>query len=419
MIDATLTPSAAAGRHWDAVVIGAGPAGSAAAIRLARAGRRVLLVDRSTMPREKVCGCCLSPTALAELESLDAFADCAVRPVPLEAVQVVSGGHAARLSLAGATLSREALDTTLVAQAIKAGADWLPQTTIASITEEADRVRLTIRSAAPPPAALAATASLSLEAEHAVIATGLADHVRIKCAGSSTRRSFRREPRRLIAAKSRIGVGLSLPAAASDLAAGELVMAVGRGGYAGIVRLEDGRIDIAAAIAPQAVANAGRPHAAVATLLEEGLAGAGLRLDLAAVNAAHVRATPALTHRAPLVAGSQGRLCRIGDAAGYVEPFTGEGMGWALVSGRLLSEAILAGGPPAAIAAAFSHGHDQFFASHHARCRRVALAVRHPWLVGAAIRLARFAPRIAAGVMPLVVGSTQFTPSPSLREAAA
>ena len=409
MIDATLTPSAAADRHWDAVVIGAGPAGSSAAIRLARAGRHVLLVDRATMPREKVCGCCLSPTALAELVSLDAFVDSAIRPVTLESVQLVAGGQGARLPLAGATLSREALDTTLVAQAIIAGVDWLPQTTIASITEEADRVRLTTR---PP-------ASLTLETQHVLIATGLADHVRIESTGASPNRSRRREPRRLIAAKSRIGVGLSLPAAASDLAAGELVMAVGHGGYAGIVRLEDGRIDIAAAIEPQAVARAGRPHAAIAALLEEGLAGAGLRLDIAAVNAAHVRATPALTHRAPLVAGSQGRLCRIGDAAGYVEPFTGEGMGWALVSGRLLAEAIVGGGSPAAIAAAFSRGHDQFFASHHARCQRVALAVRHPWLVNAAIRLARFAPRIAAGVMPLIVGSTRFAPSPSLREAAA
>ena len=167
------------------------------------------------------------------------------------------------------------------------------------------------------------------------------------------------------------------------------LMAVGRGGYAGIVRLEDGRIDVAAALEPQAVARAGRPHAAIAALLQESLSAAGLRLDIAAVNAAHVRATPALTHRAPLVAGSQGRLCRIGDAAGYVEPFTGEGMGWALVSGRLLAEAILAGGSPAAIASDFARGHDHFFASHHARCRRVALAVRHPWLVGAAIQIGR------------------------------
>ena len=94
-------------------------------------------------------------------------------------------------------------------------------------------------------------------------------------------------------------------------------------------------------------------------------------------------------------------------------------MGWALVSGRLLAEAILAGGSPAAIASDFARGHDHFFASHHARCRRVALAVRHPWLVGAAIRLARFAPGIAAGVMPLVVGTPPAAPAATFREAAA
>ncbi|MFN5755707.1 MAG: NAD(P)/FAD-dependent oxidoreductase [Planctomycetia bacterium] len=413
MIDATLTPSVAANRHWDAIVVGGGPGGSAAAIRLARAGRRVLLVDRAAMPRAKVCGCCLSPTALAELEGLDAFAASEARPVVLEAVQLVAGGHAARLPLAGATLSREALDTALVARAIRDGADWLPQATVASIAETTDHVRLTVRPAVAP------STPLLLEADHAVIATGLADHVRIECGHASPNSARRREPRRLVAPKSRIGIGLSLAATASDLAAGDLIMVVGRGGYAGIVRLEDGRIDIAAALAPQAVATAGRPQVAIAALLEEALAGAGLRLDLAAVNAAHVRATPALTHRAPLVAGSQGRLCRIGDAAGYVEPFTGEGMGWALVSGRLLAEAIVAGGPPAAIAATFSRGHDAFFAAHHARCRRVALAVRHPWLVRAAIRLARFAPSIAAGAMPFVVGSPRPAPSAALREAAA
>lgn len=398
MIDATITPSAAAQRHWDAVVIGAGPAGSAAAIRLARAGRRILLIDRATMPREKVCGCCLSSTALAELESLDAFAAGDARPVPLDGVTLAAGGCAARLPLAGATLSRESLDSMLVARAIRAGADWLPQTTVGSITEAADRVRLAIR-----PASEADTA-LSLEADHVPIATGLADHVRIDCTEAASSRPHERDSRRRIAAASRIGVGLSLEAAASDLPAGRLVMAVGRAGYAGIVRLEDGRIDIAAAIEPQAVARAGRPQAAIAALLDESLAGADVCLDSDALQAAHVRATPALTHRTPLVAGSRGRLCRIGDAAGYVEPFTGEGMGWALVSGRLLADAILAGGPPAAMAATFARGHDAFFAAHHARCRRVALAVRHPWLVRTAIGIARFAPRIAAGVMPLVVG---------------
>ena len=43
---------------WDAVVIGAGPAGSVAASLLARSGRRTLLVERATFPRTKVCGGC-------------------------------------------------------------------------------------------------------------------------------------------------------------------------------------------------------------------------------------------------------------------------------------------------------------------------------------------------------------------------
>lgn len=66
---ATISPAAAAATPWQAVIVGAGPAGSAVAIRLARAGWRVLLVERSDMPRPKVCGCCLSPQARAELRA--------------------------------------------------------------------------------------------------------------------------------------------------------------------------------------------------------------------------------------------------------------------------------------------------------------------------------------------------------------
>ncbi|HET8655767.1 MAG TPA: FAD-dependent oxidoreductase [Longimicrobiaceae bacterium] len=55
---------------WDAVVVGAGPAGSATATRLARAGHRVLLLDREEFPRDKPCGECVNPAAVRALESL-------------------------------------------------------------------------------------------------------------------------------------------------------------------------------------------------------------------------------------------------------------------------------------------------------------------------------------------------------------
>ena len=60
--------------EWDAVIIGAGPAGAMAAHELARAGHSVLLIEKSKWPRWKVCGCCLNLNALDALgHGLDAF----------------------------------------------------------------------------------------------------------------------------------------------------------------------------------------------------------------------------------------------------------------------------------------------------------------------------------------------------------
>src|SRR5881392_4367872 len=53
--------------RFDVVVVGAGPAGSTAAYRLARGGARVLLVDRARFPRDKPCGGGLTMRAVAEL----------------------------------------------------------------------------------------------------------------------------------------------------------------------------------------------------------------------------------------------------------------------------------------------------------------------------------------------------------------
>jgi len=56
--------------HADVVVVGAGPAGSAAAAWAARAGRDVLVIDAANFPRDKACGDGLTPRAVAELEQL-------------------------------------------------------------------------------------------------------------------------------------------------------------------------------------------------------------------------------------------------------------------------------------------------------------------------------------------------------------
>jgi geranylgeranyl reductase family protein len=61
------------GESWDVVVVGAGPAGSSTAARLGEAGYRVLLLDRDRFPRPKPCGECINPAGIHELEGLGAL----------------------------------------------------------------------------------------------------------------------------------------------------------------------------------------------------------------------------------------------------------------------------------------------------------------------------------------------------------
>ena len=392
---ATLQPEQAAAAAWHAVIIGAGPAGAAAAIRLARGGRRVLLIDRAAMPRPKVCGCCLSSTALAELRGLGFAADARGRilgAVLLERVRVIAARREVTLPTPpGGTLSRESLDTQLVQAAIEAGAAWLPWVDVTAVADKPSphpAVSITCR----PQSGRDAGATFSLSADAAIIATGLADHVRVPDG-----------PSRMIQPGSRIGVGTTLPSGALDLPGGELVMAIGRGGYCGIVQLEDGRLDVAAAIDRQLVATAGGSGPAAAMILQQAAGDAPWASRAGdAFAAAPFQATPPLTRSAAPVAGLAGQILRVGDAAGYVEPFTGEGMGWALVGGRLAAEALLASPYPAA---AYREAHAAFARQHHRRCRRIAAVLRHPWLVGAAIRVAAAAPWMAEPLLPLLVGS--------------
>ena len=219
---------------------------------------------------------------------------------------------------------------------------------------------------------------------------------------------------------SRVGVGTVLPTTVelasrpdfAELPPGELVMAVGRTGYCGIVRLEDGRLDLAAAIDRRSLTPS--PGAGVSLILGEalGLADAATATLAATLAASPWRATPPLTHTTPLVAGTTGRILRVGDAAGYIEPFTGEGIGWALASGRLLAAAVTTSPetaaarllPPATAAARYVAAHLRHFRPRHARCGRIARGLRMRSVVQAAVRTASLVPWVARHAATAVVG---------------
>jgi hypothetical protein len=109
----------------DVLVVGAGPAGSACAQMLARAGLQVCLVDQQPFPREKVCGDGLIPDAHAALARLGVAETVAARAHPVERVACI-GPRGGRVEVPGrlAVLPRRELDQILLDAAVAAGADF-------------------------------------------------------------------------------------------------------------------------------------------------------------------------------------------------------------------------------------------------------------------------------------------------------
>ena len=305
-IAATLSLEEAAVRLWDVLVVGAGPAGALTAREVARRGIAVLLVDRSAFPRWKVCGSCLNARALATLAHVglgSLVSDCDA--VPLNRLRLAARARSVSLPLPeGAALSREKFDAALVRSAIAAGAAFLPETYATLVGIAGDVRMLFLRQK---------SRELLAGGRILVAADGLGGRL---LAG---------EPgiQNISVYNSRIGAGTLATGGPVDYERGTIYMACGSAGYVGLVRLEDEQLDIAAAMDRRAMRDAGGPASLVSQLLAE----AGWP-PLPSLESLAWRGTPALTRRASRVAGD--RLFVVGDSAGYVEPFTGEGMAWAL-----------------------------------------------------------------------------------------
>ena len=368
---------------WDAIVIGAGPAGALSATLLARQGLSVLLVERRALPRPKVCGGCLNARALASLDRAGLLPPVrALGAAPVRALHLHQRGRSAVLDLPpGLAVSRYALDEALAAAAAGAGCLLLTETTARVVPEGA------------VPAA-GGWRQVGLRQAHAgvvtargravVVADGLGHSSLGDCPGFQSR----------VSASARIGVGGEAGAGAIPTERGVITMAVSPHGYAGAVEVEGGRVNIAAAVDPALLKASGGPAGAVRAIFAH--AGVHGRAPLESID---WMGTLPLTRR--LVVPPSRGLFVVGDAAGYVEPFTGEGMAWAFAGAEAVVPFVrsMVESPGAAAERAWTAWHAQTIGREQRWCRVIANGLRRPALVSAIVAVLGRHPGLAAPVL--------------------
>src|SRR6187402_3328511 len=131
--------------RYDAVVVGAGPAGSSAAVVLATAGLRVALVDKARFPRDKLCGGLLSERCMGEIRA--SFGPECIAPIEVTTYgaaifdrerPVVRVGHYKPMHFT----SRRTFDAHLVSVAAERGADMLAGSAVTAVDFASGTVRL-------------------------------------------------------------------------------------------------------------------------------------------------------------------------------------------------------------------------------------------------------------------------------------
>lgn len=366
---------------WDAIVVGAGPAGSATALRLARAGRRVLLLDRARFPRDKPCSEYASPEAVRQLAALgvidavEAHGTTALTGSSVTGAR--GGGITGRFDAAGGApfrptglaLPRLLLDATLVQAAREAGVTVQEGARVRHLARDRDGM-MTV--------ALGHEGGGHPEMLTARVIVG-ADGLRSTVARAAGLRRQGRLRRTAFVAHVAGVTGLARQAE----------LHVGRAGYVGLNPLTADVANVALVVPADRARDA---RGDVPSFMAQALAslpGVRGRVDLDR------------TVREILVTGPFDASCRhstadglllVGDAADFFDPFTGEGIWSALTGAELaastLHDALVTPGPVTADRlAGYRTARRQAFAEKWIVERLIGYAMLAPGLFDRSLRL--------------------------------
>jgi flavin-dependent dehydrogenase len=370
-------------QHRQTVVIGGGVAGAATAIRLARAGRPVTLLERDRAPARKVCGEFLTREACEELDDLGVDLD-ALGAEPIDRLRVHAGRRtaAAALPFPALGLSRTVLDPALRALAADAGAEVRPGARVSSIACR----RIDV--AGSPP----------LEAGDIVLATG-------KHGLRGTMRPQAPRP-----ADARIGFKQHLRLAPEQRSAvrGSVELFLFRGGYAGLAPVGRGLANFSLVADGRRWTAAGRDYAALLRAICGDCATLADRLRGAEPDAARPEAVASIAYgfRVWRSDPEPEWLWRVGDQAAVTPSLAGAGMALALRGARILSRCIVEGERSATYRARLGTA-----CARQLRAAQLVDRISRPaWIQGPVVATAAHAP----GLLSLAASLTRLPASSAL-----
>jgi geranylgeranyl reductase family protein len=314
----------------DVVVVGAGPAGVAAAITLARAGRSVAMLDRATFPRDKCCGDGLTTAALRELEDLGFTPDGLPSWKVVHDVIVRSpSGREVTFPLPrnrgtyAAVVPREELDAALVELARRSGVTVLEGCGFEAIEVEPEQVNTWVGGGVG-----------AVAARYVIGADGMWSPLRkaLECAEPGYLGEWHAFRQYFGGVTGRGAEELAVWFEADLLP-----------GYAWSFPLPDGRANVGFGIQRGGKVSTQEMKALWPDLLERPFVREFLGPDAEPLAPHKAWPIPARIESASLTAAG-GRALFVGDAAMATDPMTGEGIGQALLTGRLAGEAIVRAG---------------------------------------------------------------------------
>lgn len=381
---------------YDVTIAGAGPAGSSLAIRLADSGLHVLLVEQKRFPREKLCGEFISPECLVHFEELGLSPEISASGGTSLSETIFYSRSGKGLSVksewfgsAGSHalgLSRATMDDLLAERAKRAGVTVLEETTVnALLTDKEKVVGVTIRDKGG--------VTRDISAKLTVDATGRTRSLARRLESKGEQKA----PAKHVAFKTHLR--------GAQIADGSCEIYVYRGGYGGCNRVENDLYNLCFI----ASADDTRRLASDAERVMREMVFTNKRARDAMQNA--VVAKPWLA--VPIERFGRGELVpaegliSVGDAAAFIDPFTGSGILLALESSKIASDAIVRtiNESFAALAAQYKQQYSRGFDSRLRVCSMLRHAAFAPFLAETTMALLR----LNSGIGRMIAKSTRLS----------